>query len=87
MTQILDAPPQLQSEQILCSYKNCTDKMEIIRIANIERWYFERVVFPQQQLMFYAFPEAMLEVHTSHDPSLMLDSRISCDRLRVNEMG
>jgi hypothetical protein len=87
MTQILDAPPQLHTEKILCSYTNCTDKMEIIRIANIASWYFERVVFPRQQLMFYAFPDALLEVHSSHAPSLILDSRTPCDRLRVNVIG
>jgi hypothetical protein len=46
-------------------------------------WTYERVVFPGQQLLFEAPPEAELEIHTSHPVSAILSDRITCTRLRV----
>ena len=46
MTQILNRLPDKQGLDILCSYKNKTSTVQIIRITNISHWYFERVVFP-----------------------------------------
>lgn len=61
---------------------NGTSLLQIVRIANISNWYFERVIFPWQQLIFFALPEALLEVHTSEIASGILINRISCTRLR-----
>ena len=71
--------------RILCCYVNATSTIQIARIANIPSWYFERVVFPWQRLLFEALPEAQLEVHTSTAPSEILSDKILCKLLRVNE--
>ena len=85
MAQILSASTNEQSEQILCCYCNPTSRIQIIRIANIAHWYFERVVFPGQRLMFAAPPEAELEIHTAKLATAILSDRIACKRLRVLE--
>jgi len=85
MTQILDSLPSQYDRRILCGYVNATSQIQIIRIANIPSWYFERVVFPSQRLLFEASPESQLEIHTGAIPSAILTDKIPCDRLRIND--
>ncbi len=85
MAQILDPLPSEQPSGIVCCYVNATSKVQIARICNIPNWYFERVVFPGQRLVFEALPEAALEIHTGMMASAILSDKISCDRLRVSE--
>nr|WP_299486540.1 DUF1830 domain-containing protein [Acaryochloris sp. IP29b_bin.137] len=86
--QITDASTttqSLSSDPIYCKYLNPTNHIQITRISNIPNWYFERVVFPQQQLAFTAPPGARLEVHTSELASSILSDRIPCIRLQVDK--
>jgi len=83
MAQILDHLPSDNSDPMLCCYVNASSKMQIVRITNIHNWYFERVVFPGQRLMFEAFPEAQLEIHTGMMASAILSDTILCKRLAV----
>lgn len=88
MAQILDPlPSDNQNQQILCCYVNITSHIQIARITNIPNWYFERVVFPGQRLVFEALSEAQLEIHTGMMASAILSDRIPCDRLRVDDNG
>ena len=73
------------NNQILCYYANVTDEIQVVRIANIPNWYFERVVFPGQRLMFESATEAVLEIHTGAMPSAILSDKIPCYVLRVIE--
>ncbi len=84
MAQIIDHIPTDQSESILCCYVNATSKMQIVRITNIHDWYFERVVFPGQRLMFETLPQGQLEIHTGMMASAILSDTISCARLAVD---
>ena len=85
MAQILDPIPTNCSHHILCCYANTTSKMQIARIANIDNWYFERVVFPGQRLVFEAPPEAILEIHKGSIASAIVADRIPCVSLQVQE--
>ncbi|MEA5507110.1 DUF1830 domain-containing protein [Halotia wernerae UHCC 0503] len=85
MAQILDPLPPEQSGNILCCYVNATSKIQVARISNISNWYFERVVFPGQRLIFEAPPEAQLEIHTGMMASAILSDNIPCDRLAVDQ--
>ena len=85
MAQIFDPLPSDSSEPILCCYVNVTSRMQIARITNITNWYFERVVFPGQRLVFEALPEAQLEIHCGVMASAILSDTIPCDRLQVQE--
>lgn len=58
---------------------------QILRIANIGNWYFERVIFPGQRLLFKALPEAQLEIHTGRLSSAILADKITCTQLKVNQ--
>ena len=71
------------SNQILCSYSNTTPQFQIIRIANIPNWFFERVVFPGGHLVFEAFSDAQLEIHTGTMMSAILSDTIPCYRLAI----
>lgn len=84
MTQVLNRLPDKYGLDILCSYKNETSTVQIIRITNISYWYFERVVFPGELLLFEAFPEAVLEIYSSDDITTILRDRFLCDRLKVS---
>ncbi|NER84613.1 MAG: DUF1830 domain-containing protein [Leptolyngbya sp. SIO1D8] len=84
MAQILDHIPSDQPQPILCCYVNATSKMQVARITNIQNWYFERVVFPGQRLMFEAVPDAQLEIHTGMMASAILSDTIPCLRLAVD---
>lgn len=85
MAQILDPLPPEQSGKILCCYINATSKIQIARISNIPNWYFERVVFPGQRLVFEAPRKAQMEIHTGMMASAILSDKIPCDRLMLDE--
>ncbi len=85
MAQILDPVPQNGSNSIVCCYVNATSQIQIARITNIPNWYFERVVFPGQRLVFEALPDALLEIHTGMMASAILSDTIPCERLYVNQ--
>ena len=85
MAQILDPPPSNNSNQILCCYVNTTSHIQIAKIGNIPNWYFERVVFPGQRLVFESVIGALMEVHTGALASSILSDTIPCDRLQINE--
>jgi hypothetical protein len=85
MAQILDPLPNNENESILCCYVNATSQIQVARITNVSNWYFERVVFPGQRLIFEAIPDALLEIHSGMMASAILSDTIPCRRLSVNE--
>src|SRR5919199_1437946 len=87
MAQILDPLPSNNQDHILCCYVNATSHIQIARITNIANWYFERVVFPGQRLVFGAVPEALVEIHSGMMASAILSDTIPCDRLCIDENG
>lgn len=84
MTQILDRLPVDCADSVLCCYVNDTPKIKIARIANISNWYFERVIFPGEKLLFEALPAAQLEIYMSNFSITDLAEVFECDRLAVN---
>lgn len=87
MTQIFDPVPSDSQDSLLCCYVNATSQIQIARITNIPNWYFERVVFPGQRLVFEAPPQALLEIHTGMMASSILSDTIPCHRLLVSQSG
>jgi hypothetical protein len=85
MSQIFDPVPEAQADCILCCYVNVTSKIQVVRITNVPNWYFERVVFPGQRMVFEAIHEAQLEVHTGMMASAILSDTIPCERLAIQE--
>ena len=85
MAQILDPLPSSTTRRILCCYVNTTSHIQIARISNVANWYFERVVFPGQRLIFEAISEAMLEIHTGKMASAIISDTIPCNRLQIDQ--
>jgi tetratricopeptide (TPR) repeat protein len=78
------SPPNLSPESVIdCTYTNHSDDIQIVRISNIENWYFERVVFPAQMIMFTATPQGTLDIYTCDHAGALLDERIPCSRLAI----
>lgn len=84
MAQIFDPLPTSSDRSMLCCYINATSKMQIARITNVPNWYFERVVFPGQRLMFESVPSGQLEIHCGMMASAILSDTIPCERLRID---
>lgn len=85
MAQILDSLPPDNASHLVCCYVNATSKIQIARISNIPNWYYERVVFPGQRLVFQAPPDSLLEIHTGMMASAILSDHIPCERLCLLE--
>jgi hypothetical protein len=85
MSQILDPLPSNQQGKLLCYYMNATSHIQIIRITSNKNWYFERVIFPWQRLVFEALTHAQLEIHTGMKASTILLDTIPCDRLCISD--
>jgi Domain of unknown function (DUF1830) len=71
--------------KICCCYVNSTNKIQIARITDVPNWYFERVVFPGQHLIFESFEGAHLEIHSGMMASAILSDIIPCIQLRLEE--
>ncbi|MCT0253714.1 DUF1830 domain-containing protein [Synechocystis sp. CS-94] len=87
MSQILDPIPNDQRSALLCCYVNATNQIQVARITNIPNWYFERVVFPGQRLVFEAVPSAQLEIHTGMMASSIISDTIPCEQLSIDPDG
>lgn len=84
MSQILDPIPSGHSnDRIHCCYVNATSSIQVVRITDVPNWYFERVAFPGQRLIFEALPGAHLEIHTGMMASAILSDRIRCENLAM----
>ena len=85
MAQIFDPLPTGSNSAVVCCYVNVTNRIQIARITNIPNWYFERVVFPGQRLVFEAVSDALLEIHCGMMASAILADTIPCDRLQIED--
>jgi Domain of unknown function (DUF1830) len=85
MTQTLDFLPSHYEQRVLCSYLNSTGQIQVAQIQDIPGWYFERVVFPGDRVLFETVSEATLEIHTSEPTGNILTDRIPCAQLRALE--
>ncbi len=85
MTQIFDPLPNSTNDKIVCCYVNATSKMQVARITNVPNWYFERVVFPGQRLIFESVSDAQLEIHCGMMASAILSDTIPCKRLQIDD--
>jgi Domain of unknown function (DUF1830) len=87
MAQVFDPLPTDRSDRFLCCYVNATSQIQVVRVTNVAEWYFERVVFPGQHLIFEAFAQAQLEIHTGMMASSILSDTIPCSELKVVPPG
>jgi 3-hydroxymyristoyl/3-hydroxydecanoyl-(acyl carrier protein) dehydratase len=83
--EVLDELNKLDGSPLISYYVyvNATSTLQVLRIANVPDWYFERVVFPGQQLFIEAKPEAVLEVYSGTMVTAVLEDRIVCESLEI----
>ena len=74
-----------KSVKALCRYINSSSHIQIVKITEIHDRYFERTVFPGQQLLFEAPPEAHLEIFTGEIMQAIITDRIPCYSLKVQQ--
>jgi hypothetical protein len=85
MSQILDSVPEHHEQKLVCCYVNITSKIQVARITNIDNWYFEKVVFPGQQLIFETVIDAQLEIHSGMMASSILSDVIPCIQIQIQD--
>jgi Domain of unknown function (DUF1830) len=73
------------SAPVLCCYVNATKRLQVVRLSHLceEEWEWEHILFPAQQFMFEAPPEARLEIYKSPTLSLTPPEYIPCYVLQV----
>lgn len=72
-------------DQTTCYYANTSDQLQVVRIADVSDWYFERIVFPGQRLLFDAPVDAHLEIYIDQMDRAVLANRVPCAQLQVQE--
>ena len=75
-----------QFNQSICIYRNDTEFVQIIRIAQPNTNFFERVVFPNQCIQFAAHLDALLEICECVSSGLIHADTIPCSQIAVVAM-
>jgi Domain of unknown function (DUF1830)/CHAT domain len=73
----------IDTDKIVCCYINSTSSIQLVRITDVPNWYFERVAFPGQRLVFESVNGAHLEIHTGMMASLILSDCLPCIELAI----
>jgi hypothetical protein len=60
-----------------------SSELQIIKFKNIADDNYEKVVFPQQRLLFEALPNSFLEIHRKTFTGTDLVDKIRCQTLQV----
>ena len=74
-----------QIKSILCAYQNRTSSLQIIKIENLDSFYWEKVVFPWQRILFNAVEQAELTIYSNENATAILTDTIDCLRLQVSD--
>lgn len=70
----------------LLYYRNRTSQLQIIRVDQLDSQQFEKIIFPNEQVLFYASPEAFLNIYTNSSSGLVEVNRLPCFELQVLEV-
>ena len=73
------------TDAILCYYTNATTHLQRACFAGVSRSQFERMIFPNQRIMFEASPDALLEVQTCDTSGTPTIDHIPCAQLQVSQ--
>ncbi len=75
--------PVVLSEPVLCCYVNATKRIQVVRLSHLSEGDWEHILFPAQNFMFEAPPEAMLEIYKSPTLSVTPPEYVLCRTLQV----
>ncbi|MDX2232624.1 MAG: DUF1830 domain-containing protein [Leptolyngbyaceae cyanobacterium bins.349] len=71
-------------EPILCFYINRTPHTQLARFVKASQYNRDRVVRPNEHLLFEAAPGTVLEIHMLTEESTTLLNSFSCKELKVS---
>ena len=71
-------------KSIICAYKNRTSSLQIIKIENIKNFYWEKVVFSGQTILFNTIKQAKLAIYSNENATAILTDTIACLKLQVS---
>ncbi|MDJ1169038.1 DUF1830 domain-containing protein [Roseofilum sp. BLCC_M154] len=72
-----------QKNWMLCYYKNESQQVQILTIDNVEDWYFERLVCPEERLAFEVPEMAQLRIHYQSVGEEKIVEVLPCYQIRV----
>lgn len=70
----------------VCTYRNVSTGLQIIRTGSTQHPTIERMVLPAQVITFFAHPDDELRVYTSDCATSVLAERIACQQLFVDHL-
>ena len=73
-----------QMKSIIRAYHNRTSSLQIIKIENIKNFYWEKVVFPGQTILFNTVKQAELTIYSNDNATAILTDTITCFKLQVS---
>ena len=74
-------------DDLLCSYRNCSERMRIIRCCGPGDFFLERVVFPFEVLTFHCPPASDVEVWAKDSLGVVLTEQLSADAMAMQQDG
>ncbi|MEO1295639.1 MAG: DUF1830 domain-containing protein [Cyanobacteria bacterium J06636_16] len=72
-----------EEQATTCYYSNHTPYLEILRISNVQDWYFEKLIFPRQRLTFESPTQGVVEIYTTELGEVTLVERLLCGHLQI----
>ena len=84
--QTINLPSQPIGAPILCSYKNKTNQLQVIRLKKASQGYLERVIFPGEYYLFEADPQDEVEVYSKVNEEMIESQHLLCQSLQVEEV-
>ncbi|MEM7759380.1 MAG: DUF1830 domain-containing protein [Cyanobacteria bacterium P01_G01_bin.67] len=81
--QLVDRTITQPISEMLCHYHNPTHKMQMIRVVDCNNHSYEKVVFPQQRILFAGIKEGYVEVYVEHKGKPMLKEILYCHNLQA----
>ena len=71
-------------KSIVCAYQNRTSSWQIIKIENVQNFYWEKAVFPGQTILFNTIKQAKLTIYSNDNVTAILTDTIACFKLQVS---
>jgi hypothetical protein len=75
----------LSPTSILCSYRNCTNRIVIVRARGLGTYHLERVVFPFELMTFHCPRECEVEVIMRTPGGLEESEWVAAEELMAGE--
>ncbi len=64
--------------KMLCCYTNSTRNIQLIRVLDSQNCNYEKVVFPQQRILFETILDGRLEVYLEPEGKQVLEPTFAC---------